>query len=93
MSAQVASVLAESLRDNTTQDDNNIASLTPREADILELISQGLSNKMIARKLDIAESTVKYMLNIYLKTQFKIKGQLQFGFTTKIFYTRSYITL
>lgn len=63
----LASVLAESLRDNTTQDDNNIASLTPREADILELISQGLSNKMIARKLDIAESTVKVHVKHLLK--------------------------
>ncbi|MEY0474987.1 two-component system response regulator NarL [Providencia huaxiensis] len=67
VSPTLASVLAESLRDNTTQDDNNIASLTPREADILELISQGLSNKMIARKLDIAESTVKVHVKHLLK--------------------------
>ncbi|AWS49455.1 MULTISPECIES: two-component system response regulator NarL [Providencia] len=67
VSPTLASVLAESLRDNTTQDDNNITSLTPREADILELISQGLSNKMIARKLDIAESTVKVHVKHLLK--------------------------
>ncbi|EOV8088695.1 two-component system response regulator NarL [Providencia rettgeri] len=67
VSPTLASVLAESLRDNTAQDDNNIASLTPREADILELISQGLSNKMIARKLDIAESTVKVHVKHLLK--------------------------
>lgn len=67
VSPTLTSVLAESLRDNTTQDDNNIASLTPREADILELISQGLSNKMIARKLDIAESTVKVHVKHLLK--------------------------
>lgn len=67
VSPTLASVLAESLRDNTTQDDNNIALLTPREADILELISQGLSNKMIARKLDIAESTVKVHVKHLLK--------------------------
>lgn len=67
VSPTLASVLAESLRDNTSQDDNNIASLTPREADILELISQGLSNKMIARKLDIAESTVKVHVKHLLK--------------------------
>lgn len=68
VSPTLASVLAESLRDNTTQDDNNITSLTPREADILELISQGLSNKMIARKLDIAESTVKVHVKHLLKS-------------------------
>ncbi|CAK7027948.1 MULTISPECIES: two-component system response regulator NarL [Providencia] len=67
VSPTLASVLAESLRDNTTQDENHIASLTPREADILELISQGLSNKMIARKLDIAESTVKVHVKHLLK--------------------------
>lgn len=67
VSPTLASVLAESLRDNITQDDNNITSLTPREADILELISQGLSNKMIARKLDIAESTVKVHVKHLLK--------------------------
>lgn len=67
VSPTLASVLAESLRDNTTQDDSNISTLTPREADILELISQGLSNKMIARKLDIAESTVKVHVKHLLK--------------------------
>ncbi|HGN1707704.1 TPA: two-component system response regulator NarL [Providencia rettgeri] len=67
VSPTLASVLAESLRDNTGQDESNIATLTPREADILELISQGLSNKMIARKLDIAESTVKVHVKHLLK--------------------------
>lgn len=67
VSPTLASVLAESLRENTTQDDSNISTLTPREADILELISQGLSNKMIARKLDIAESTVKVHVKHLLK--------------------------
>ena len=67
VSPTLTSVLAESLRDNQSQDEHNTASLTPREADILELISQGLSNKMIARKLDIAESTVKVHVKHLLK--------------------------
>lgn len=67
VSPTLASVLAESLRDNTGQDESTIATLTPREADILELISQGLSNKMIARKLEIAESTVKVHVKHLLK--------------------------
>lgn len=67
VSPTLTSVLAESLRDNQTQDDAAIMALTPRETDILELISQGLSNKMIARKLDIAESTVKVHVKHLLK--------------------------
>ncbi len=67
VSPTLTSVLAESLRDNPSQDEHNTATLTPREADILELISQGLSNKMIARKLDIAESTVKVHVKHLLK--------------------------
>lgn len=34
--------------------------LTPREQQVLELLSQGLSNKMIARELRISEHTVKF---------------------------------
>ncbi|EPL6455548.1 MULTISPECIES: two-component system response regulator NarL [Providencia] len=67
VSPTLTSVLAESLRDNPSHDENNITTLTPRETDILELISQGLSNKMIARKLDIAESTVKVHVKHLLK--------------------------
>jgi len=33
--------------------------LTPRQRDILRLLTQGMSNKMIAKKLSIAEKTVK----------------------------------
>ncbi len=36
-----------------------LASLTPRELDILRAITAGASNKEIARQLAIAETTVK----------------------------------
>lgn len=34
--------------------------LTAREREVLELVSQGLANKLIARKLQISEHTVKF---------------------------------
>jgi DNA-binding NarL/FixJ family response regulator len=36
-----------------------LALLSPRQREVFELLAQGLSNKMIARQLDISEGTVK----------------------------------
>jgi DNA-binding NarL/FixJ family response regulator len=42
--------------------------LTTREREVLELLSQGLPNKLIARKLQISEHTVKFHVSsIYAK--------------------------
>jgi DNA-binding NarL/FixJ family response regulator len=42
--------------------------LTPREEEILELVTRGNTNKEVARALDVSEKTVKhYMTNIMLK--------------------------
>ena len=42
--------------------------LTARESEVLDLLSQGLSNKLIARKLNLSEHTVKFHVSsIYTK--------------------------
>jgi DNA-binding NarL/FixJ family response regulator len=40
--------------------------LTSREQEVLQAIAQGLSNKLIARQLDITEHTVKFHVNAIL---------------------------
>ncbi|MGI8646066.1 MAG: response regulator [Nocardioides sp.] len=43
-------------------------SLTPREAEVIELVRQGLANKQIARRLGISERTVKAHLTSVFAT-------------------------
>lgn len=57
LSDQLTEILAASFRENDKKQD--LRELTRRELQILRYIAEGLSNKLIARKLDIAESTVK----------------------------------
>lgn len=41
--------------------------LTPREHEVLELLAEGLSNKVIALRLDISEHTAKFHVNSILE--------------------------
>ena len=50
--------------------------LTPREKDILACLALGESNKFIARKLDVAESTVKIHVQNVLK-KLKLSSRVQ----------------
>lgn len=50
--------------------------LTPREKDILACLARGESNKLIARKLDLAESTVKIHVQNVLK-KLKLSSRVQ----------------
>lgn len=40
--------------------------LTPREVEVLQLLAEGLPNKVIARRLDISDHTVKFHVNAIL---------------------------
>ncbi len=71
-----AAALAASLRANRATSDRDVTQLTPRERDILKLIAQGLPNKMIARRLDITESTVKVHVKHMLK-KMKLKSRVE----------------
>jgi len=69
ISDRLTTLLAEALRSNKPQKSSrpDYDSLTPREKDILKLIAEGLSNKMIGRKLDISDGTVKVHVKHLLK--------------------------
>lgn len=61
MSAPVASRLFQQMR-------NPEEILTPREAELLSLLTQGLSNRELGRRLFISEATVKtHLAHIYAK--------------------------
>jgi len=67
VSENLTEVLASALRSKPKTDAINLNNLTGREKQILKLIASGLSNKMIAKKLDIAEGTVKVHVKRVLK--------------------------
>ena len=44
--------------------------LTPRERQVIDLVAQGMSNKVIASELHLSEGTIKaYLFRIFLKTK------------------------
>ena len=67
LSEQLTEVLALSFRNERQQQGPDLTSLTRRELQILKYIAEGMSNKLIGRKLDIAESTVKVHVKHLLK--------------------------
>jgi len=67
MSPKLTEVLATALRKPEKPNNRALASLTSRELEILKLIAKGLSNKLIARELDISDGTVKVHVKHFLK--------------------------
>lgn len=68
-----AEMLAEFARPRAP---DNLSDLTPREAEVLELLSQGLSNRQIGDHLQLAEKTVKHhMTSILQKLQVRSRTE------------------
>lgn len=59
ISPELSQALAMAIRERDAQNSVSINQFTDRERQVLKLIADGQSNKMIGRKLDIAEGTVK----------------------------------
>lgn len=53
-----------------------LETLTPRQRQVLDLLLQGLSNKLIARELEMAEGTVKTHLNTVYRV-FRVNSRTQ----------------
>lgn len=68
ITASVAdATVADSLRlPSPNGDMGNRDALTPRELEVINLIAEGLPNKIIAGKLNISEHTVKFHVNAIL---------------------------
>ncbi|MCE1239655.1 MAG: two-component system response regulator NarL [Azonexaceae bacterium] len=72
ISPELTSLLASALRQETVIENRHQASLTERETTILKCLAAGMSNKLIARELDIMESTVKvHIRNLLKKLKFR----------------------
>ncbi len=67
ISPDMTAKLVASFRKPASPATNELKKLTPREGEMLAQLALGLSNKEIARKLDVAESTVKIHLQSILK--------------------------
>lgn len=67
LSETLPPLLAASLRQQRPSSSADIQQLTARERDILSLVARGMSNKLIARRLCISESTVKVHVKHMLK--------------------------
>lgn len=76
MSDKLTQILASALRRPEKPGNRELASLTSREYEILQLIAKGLSNKLVARELDISEGTVKVHVKHFLK-KLKLRSRVE----------------
>ena len=72
ISPELTSLLATALRQESVVENRSHVHLTERELTILRCLAVGKSNKLIARELDIMESTVKvHIRNLLKKLKFR----------------------
>lgn len=72
ISAELSGLLATALRQEAVVTNRSHAGLTERELSILKCLAHGMSNKLIARELDIMDSTVKvHIRNLLKKLKFR----------------------
>ena len=76
ISDKLAAVLASEIGNRKPSKERSVDGLTQRERQILKQISAGMSNKMIASKLDIAEGTVKVHVKNLLK-KLKMRSRVE----------------
>lgn len=76
LSEALTPILVARLRETQPARPRDISQLTRREREILLLISDGMTNKAIARKLAISESTVKVHVK-YLLKKMNLKSRLE----------------
>ena len=76
ISPELTTLLAQTLREETRLENRSQAGLTEREYAILKCLAEGKSNKLIARELDIMESTVKVHIRNLLK-KLKFRSRLE----------------
>ena len=80
MDEAISHIILNYMRDDknpTTNQSHDINLLTPREHETFNLLVQGLSNKLIAKELDIVESTVKvHIKSIFKKLNFKSRLEM-----------------
>ena len=72
ISPELTSLLATVLREERIVEQRSQVALTERETAILKYLAAGMSNKLIARELDIMEGTVKvHIRNLLKKLKFR----------------------
>jgi two-component system, NarL family, nitrate/nitrite response regulator NarL len=72
ISDSLTGALAQALRGESVTATRDAAQLTERERDILSCLAAGMSNKLVARELNITEGTVKvHVKNLLKKLNFR----------------------